>query len=89
MLKEETWSFTTTAVRPDGVSMKNSNHHINLQAITPSVQLGHTAGLRLVAEWQQHGPETVLGHAVGKLRLTLARTQSVLSERERLREDKQ
>jgi hypothetical protein len=31
---------------------------------------------RLIAEWQQRGPETFLGHAVTKLRLTLAPMQS-------------
>jgi hypothetical protein len=33
----------------------------------------------LVAEWQQRGPETLSGHALRKLRLVLAPTQSVLT----------
>jgi hypothetical protein len=32
---------------------------------------------RLVAEWQQRGPETLCGHALQKLRLTFASLQSV------------
>jgi hypothetical protein len=34
---------------------------------------------KLVAEWQQRGPETLSGHAVRKLRLTLVPTQSVIT----------
>jgi hypothetical protein len=33
---------------------------------------------KLVAEWQQHGPETLSGLAGRKLRLSFAPTQSVL-----------
>ena len=33
----------------------------------------------LVAEWQQRGPETLSGHALRKLRLALAPTQSVVA----------
>ena len=34
---------------------------------------------KLVAEWQQRGPETLSGHALRKLRLALAPTQSVIT----------
>jgi hypothetical protein len=34
---------------------------------------------KLVAEWQQRGPETLSGHALRKLRLVLAPTQSVIT----------
>jgi hypothetical protein len=33
----------------------------------------------LVAEWQQHGPETFSGHALRKLRLALAPAQPVIN----------
>jgi hypothetical protein len=33
-------------------------------------------GRKLVAEWQQHGPETLSGHALRKLRLAFAPTPS-------------
>jgi hypothetical protein len=33
----------------------------------------------LIAEWQQHGPETLSGHAFRKLRLTLAPSQPVIT----------
>jgi hypothetical protein len=33
-------------------------------------------GRKLVAEWQQRGPETLSGHALRKLRLALAPSQS-------------
>jgi hypothetical protein len=32
---------------------------------------------RLIAEWQQHGPETLSGHAAAKLRLSFGPTQPV------------
>jgi hypothetical protein len=35
--------------------------------------------LKLFGEWQQHGPETLSGHVVRKLRLTLAPPQSVVA----------
>ena len=34
---------------------------------------------RLIAEWQQHGPETFSGYAVRKLRLAFAPSQSVIT----------
>ena len=34
---------------------------------------------RLIAEWQQHGPETFSGYAVRKLRLGFAPSQSVIT----------
>jgi hypothetical protein len=34
---------------------------------------------RLIAEWQQRGPETLSGHALRKLRLVLAPSQFVIT----------
>ena len=34
---------------------------------------------KLMAEWQQHGPETLSGYGVRKLRLTFAPPQSVVT----------
>jgi hypothetical protein len=34
---------------------------------------------KLVAEWQQRGPETLSGQTLGKLRLALVPTQSVIT----------
>jgi len=48
------------------------------QSKAVSVQSGVA---KLVAEWQQRGPETLSGHVVQKLRLVLAPTQSVMPAR--------
>jgi hypothetical protein len=43
----------------------------------PPAQLGlQPSAPRLIAEWQQHGPETLSGYALRKLRLALAPSQS-------------
>jgi hypothetical protein len=34
---------------------------------------------KLIAEWQQRGPETLSGHALRKLRLALAPSQFVIT----------
>ena len=34
---------------------------------------------RLIAEWQQHGPETFSGYAVRKLRMAFAPSQSLIT----------
>ena len=34
---------------------------------------------KLVAEWQQRGPETLSGYAVGKVRLAFASTHSAIT----------
>jgi hypothetical protein len=78
MLREETWSFTSSAVRSHDIGMKNSKHHIIPQSTIPPVELGNARASKFVAEWQQRGPETLSGHAVRKLRLSFAPTQSVL-----------
>jgi hypothetical protein len=77
MLREETWSFPSSALRSHDIGMKNSKRQVVPQSTTPPVDLGHARGSKLVAEWQQHGPETLSGLAVRKLRLTFA-PQSVL-----------
>jgi hypothetical protein len=44
------------------------------------VRLGlQSRAAKLVAEWQQRGPETLSGHALHKLRLAFAPTQSVIT----------
>jgi hypothetical protein len=44
----------------------------------PRVGLGlQCRASKLVGEWQQRGPETVSGHALRKLRLAFAPTQSL------------
>jgi hypothetical protein len=57
--------------------MKNSKRH-TIPPSTISRILEPTAhAAKLFGEWQQHGPETLSGHLVEKLRLTLAPPQSV------------
>ena len=49
------------------------------QSKVPPVRLGlQSRAAKLVAEWQQRGPETLSGYAVRKLRLALAPSQSVI-----------
>jgi hypothetical protein len=48
------------------------------RSTTPSAQLGRCAS-KLVAEWQQNGPETLSGLAVRKLRLSFAPSQLVVA----------
>lgn len=80
MLREETWSFTSSAVRSHDIGMKNSKCHTIPQSTITPVQLELApCGPRLVAEWQQRGPETLSGRAVRKLRLALAPPQSVIT----------
>jgi hypothetical protein len=58
-------SSTVKAVERDGASRPKI-------AVSP-VPFGlHLASSGFIAEWQQRGPETVSGHALRKLRLTLA-----------------
>jgi hypothetical protein len=77
----------------DDISMKNSTQwtpsyeqntkpikrHVTLRSTIRPVQLGPPPALKLVAEWQQGGPETLSGHALQKLRLAFAPTQSVIT----------
>jgi hypothetical protein len=79
MLREETWSFTSSTFRSHDIDMKSSKRHMNPQSTIPPVELGHARVSKLVAEWQQRGPETLSGFAVRKLRLSFAPTQSVLT----------
>jgi hypothetical protein len=58
--------------------MKDSKPYTIPQSTTRPVQFEHARGSKLVAEWQQRGPEMLSGLAVRKLRLSFASTQSVL-----------
>jgi hypothetical protein len=56
-------------------TIKAIEHHMTLP-----VRLGlQSRGAKLVAEWQQRGPETFSGHALRKLRLTFTPTQSAIT----------
>ena len=44
--------------------------------IPPNAVSIQSRASKLVAEWQQRGPETLSGHALRKLRLVLAPSQS-------------
>jgi hypothetical protein len=58
-------------------TIKAIERHMIPQSTVPPVRLGlQSRAATLVAEWQQRGPETLSGHALGKLRLALAPTQS-------------
>jgi len=65
-------SSTVKALEHDGASRPKL-------AVSP-IRLGlHPAASCFIAEWQQHGPETVSGYALRKLRLTLAPAQPVIT----------
>ncbi len=53
---------------------------MNPQSTIPPFEWGRARPSKLVAEWQQRGPETLSGLVVRKLRLSFAPTQSVLTE---------
>ena len=54
--------------------------HMIPQSKIPPVRLGlQSRSSKLVAEWQQRGPETLSGHALRKLRLAFAPTQPVMT----------
>jgi hypothetical protein len=60
-------------------TIKAVERHMIPQDKVPPVRLGlQSLAAKLVAEWQQRGPETFSGHAFRKLRLALAPTQSVI-----------
>jgi hypothetical protein len=75
MLRTETSSFPSSGVRSHDTGMKNSNRHIMVPV--PFGRRGLTS--KLFAEWQQRGPETLSGHAVRKLRFTLAPPPSLIT----------
>jgi len=78
MLRTETWSFPGSGEQSDDIGMKNSKCHTIPPSTISRVQLGLPAhAATLFGEWQQHGPETLSGHVVRKLRLTLAPPPSV------------
>jgi hypothetical protein len=83
MLREETESFTSRQIRSDDIGMKNLTYWSNKVSKTitvierpmirgPKRLVVQPFGRKLVAEWQQRGPETLSGHAVRKLRLAFA-----------------
>jgi len=61
-------------------TIKAVERHMIPQAKVPPVRLGlQSRAAKLVAEWQQRGPETLSGHAFPKLRLALAPSQYVIT----------
>jgi hypothetical protein len=54
-------------------------HHIIPQWTVPRLRAGQPAAAKLVATWQQRGPETLSGIAVRKLRLAFAPADFVLT----------
>jgi hypothetical protein len=61
-------------------TIKAVERHMIPQAKVPPVRLGlQSRAAKLVAEWQQRGPETLSGHAFRKLRLALAPSQYVIT----------
>jgi hypothetical protein len=63
-------------------TIKAIEHHIvsRMRPAVSLVRLGlQPSAPRLIAEWQQHGPETFSGHGVRKLRLAFAPRQSVIT----------
>ncbi len=61
-------------------TIKAVERHMTPKPTISPVRLGlHRVGRKFVAEWQQRGPETLSGHALRKLRLALAPTQSVIA----------
>ena len=48
-------------------------------AVSPVRLRLQSSAPKLIAEWQQHGPETLSGYAVRKLRLAFAPAQSVIT----------
>jgi hypothetical protein len=88
MLREETWSFPKWPRRSDGVVMKTLGNTANNVSRTIKVNehqvmsrrrpaVVQRSAPRLIAEWQQRGPETLSGHALRNLRLALAPPQCV------------
>ena len=61
-------------------TIKAIERHMIPQSKIPPVRLGlQSRAAKLVAEWQKRGPETLSGHALRKLRLALAPSQSVIT----------
>jgi hypothetical protein len=57
-------------------TIKAIQRHMIPQSKAASVQ---SRASKLVAEWQQRGPETLTGHALRKLRLSFTPTQSAIA----------
>jgi hypothetical protein len=65
-------------MRSHDIGMKNPKRHTIPRSTISRVQLEPPARpLKLFGQWQQREPETLSGHVVRKLRLTLAPPQSV------------
>ena len=66
---------------------RRGGSHLGPQSTVPPVRSQTRCGefglqsraAKLVAEWQQHGPETLSGHAVRKLRLAFVPTSVAIS----------
>jgi hypothetical protein len=59
---------------------KAVERHMIPQAKVPPVWFGlQSRAAKLVAEWQQRGPETLSGHALRKLRFAFVPSQSVIT----------
>jgi hypothetical protein len=56
-----------------------TRHPIIPQCILPPLRAGQPVAAKLVATWQQRGPETLSGVAVRKLRLAFAPADFVLT----------
>ena len=56
--------------------IKAIEHHIASRTTRAVVQ---SSAPGLIGEWQERGPETLSGHALRKLRLALAPSQSVIT----------
>jgi hypothetical protein len=56
-------------------TIKAIERHIASRTTRAGVQ---SSALSLIAEWQERGPETLSGHALRKLRLAGAPSQSVM-----------
>lgn len=63
-------------------TIKDIEAHITSRTrpAVPPVRLGlHPSAPRLIAEWQQRGPETLSGYTSRKLRLVFAPSQSMIT----------
>jgi hypothetical protein len=80
MLRNETWSFTDPHIQWDDGDMKTFNPVEKTKVSRPIETIeSHRSAWKLIAEWQQRGPETLSGLAVRKLRLSFAPSQLMVA----------
>jgi hypothetical protein len=80
MLREETWSFTNQHIQWDDGDMKTFNPVEKTKVSRPIERIEPPrCASKLIAEWQEHGPETLSGLAVRKLRLSFAPSQLMVA----------